>query len=149
MSLHHGCWYQFSGFDENNFVIIIISFLVFEFYLVFLGAKAFKDDLLSEATWNWQNHCGIPCPGDIDVFQKQHITYSHTKFRLRGNAGHHKEFFQRTSAFCQVKRNSEKTNCGWSGNGFFSVELQNTALCSSGEFQNCMNSICMCYQGLP
>ena len=31
----------------------------------------------------------------------------------------------------------------------FSVVLQNIALWSSGEFQNCMNSICMCYQGLP
>ena len=32
---------------------------------------------------------------------------------------------------------------------FFSVVLQNTVLWSSGEFQNCMNLICLCYSGLP
>ena len=62
---------------------------------------------------------GISSPGDFDVFQKQHLTYNHTTIRLRRYAGHHQEFFQRTSAFCQVKRNSEKTNCAWSGNGVF------------------------------
>ena len=31
----------------------------------------------------------------------------------------------------------------------FSVVLQNIALWSSGEFQNCMNLICLCYPGLP
>ena len=31
----------------------------------------------------------------------------------------------------------------------FLVVLQNTALWSSGEFQNCMNLICLCYPGLP
>ena len=31
----------------------------------------------------------------------------------------------------------------------FSVVQQNTTLCSSGEFQNCMNLICLCYLGLP
>ena len=43
MSLHHWCWYQLSGCDENKYEIIIISLLVFEFYLQFLVAKAVKD----------------------------------------------------------------------------------------------------------
>ena len=43
MSLHHFCWYQLSGCDENKFEIIIVSLLVLEFYLQFLGAKAAKD----------------------------------------------------------------------------------------------------------
>ena len=43
MSLHHWCWYQISGCDENKFEIIITSLLVFEFYLQFLEAKAVKD----------------------------------------------------------------------------------------------------------
>ena len=32
---------------------------------------------------------------------------------------------------------------------FLSGDTKNTALCSSGEFQNCMNLICLCYPGLP
>ena len=43
MGLHHLCWYQLSGCDENKYAIIIMSLLVFEFYLQFLGAKAVKD----------------------------------------------------------------------------------------------------------
>jgi len=43
MSLHHWCWYQLSGCDENKYEIIIMSLLVFEFYLQFLVAKAVKD----------------------------------------------------------------------------------------------------------
>ena len=35
------------------------------------------------------------------------------------------------------------------GRDFFSVVLLNIALWTSGEFQNCMNLICLCYTGLP
>ena len=35
------------------------------------------------------------------------------------------------------------------GRDFFSVVLLNIALWPSGEFQNCINLICLCYPGLP
>ena len=43
MSLHHWCWYQISGCDENKYEIIKMSLLVFEFYLQFLRGKVVKD----------------------------------------------------------------------------------------------------------
>jgi hypothetical protein len=82
--------------------------LVFEFYLQILGGKVVKDitDLRVDpqlAKMIVENQVQVNL-----MFSKNSTSPT---IRLRGYAGHHQEFFQRTSAFCQVKRSSENTNC--------------------------------------
>ena len=85
-----------------------MSLLVFEFYLQFLVAKAVKDvtalrgeSELAKVIAEYQ----VPV---ILMFSKDSTSPT---IRLRGYAGHHQEFFQRTSAFCQFKRSSKNTHC--------------------------------------
>ena len=108
MSLHHWCWYQLSGCDENKYEIIIMCLLVFEFYLQFLGAKAVKDV--------------NPLRGESEL-AKVIVEYQVQVILMFSKTAHHLQshnnqitricwkpsrVFQRTSRFCQVKRNSEK-----------------------------------------
>ena len=82
--------------------------LVFEFYLQILGGKVVKDITALRVD---------PQLAKMIVENQVQVNLMFSKnstsptIRLRGYAGHHQEFFQRTSAFCQVKRSSEKTNC--------------------------------------
>ena len=59
-----------------------------------------------------------------------------------------KSFFRERLHFAESKGILKKQIVLDTGMGFL-VVLQNTALWSSGEFQNCMNLICLCYSGLP
>ena len=82
--------------------------LVFEFYLQILGGKVVKDITALRVD---------PQLAKMIVENQVQVNLMFSKnstsptIRLRGYAGHHQEFFQRTSAFCQVKRSSENTNC--------------------------------------
>ena len=93
---------------------------------------------------------GISSPGDFDVFQKQHLTYNHTTIRLRRYAGTPSRVFSENVCILPSQKEFWKNKlCLIREWGFLSVVLQNTVLWSSGEFQNCMNLICLCYSGLP
>ena len=95
-----------------------------------------------------KSDCGISSACDFDVFQRQHITYNHITIRLRGYAGNHQEFFRERLDFAKSKGILKK-QIVLDPEMVFSVVLQNPALRSSGEFQNCMNLICLCYPRLP
>ena len=82
--------------------------LVFEFYLQILGGKVVNDVTALRVD---PQLAKMIVENQVQVNLMFSKNSSSPTIRLRGYAGHHQEFFQRTSAFCQVKRSSENTNC--------------------------------------
>ena len=88
-----------------------MSLIVFEFYLQFLGAKAVKDVTALRGDPELANMIEEYQVQVILLFSKTaHHLQSHNN-QITRKCWTPSRVFQRTSRFCQVKRNSEKTNC--------------------------------------
>ena len=87
-----------------------MSLLVFEFYLQFLGAKAVKDVTALRGDPELAN---VIVEYQVQVILMFSKTANHLKShnnQITRICWKPSRVFQRTFRFCQVKRNSEKTN---------------------------------------
>ena len=126
-----------------------MSLLVFEFYLKVLGGKFVKDVTSLRGDPELANvivefHVQV-----ILMFSKTaHHLKSHNNQITRICWTPSRVFYRELLDFAKSKGILKKQIVLDPGM-VFSVVQQNTALCSSGEFQNCMNLIRLCYLGLP